>query len=239
MTIFQTISKEALVKTYYYLLALALSTAVNFYFISSWALIFCFPVLNQTQFIFTEVEEAFGAACLLAFYISFQMVFPVFCYEFITFFSPALFQKELKTLTTSALAFLGINGLVHAFMSQGFIQPLVNFFLQFQFEISQFPLLTFQAKIFSYISFVLSWYLCVQFLVFVCWLSFVVVPTQLQKFWVKKKSLVFFFSTLLVAFVIPPDGLVQCIFTASTLLVLDCFGFFLFLSLKYQEKTLD
>jgi Sec-independent protein secretion pathway component TatC len=238
MTIFQTISKEALAKTYYYLLALALSTAVNFYFISSWALIFCSPVVDQTQFIFTEVDEAFGAACLLAFYISFQMVFPVFCYEVITFFSPALFQKELKTLTTSVLAFLAINGVVHASISQGLIQPLVKFFLQFQFEIYQFPLVTFQAKIFSYITFVLSWYLLVQFLVFVCWLSFVVVPTQLQRFWVKKKSLVFFLSTLLVAFVIPPDGLVQCIFTASTLLVLDCFGFFLFLSLKYQEKTL-
>ena len=94
MTIFQTISKEALVKAYYYLFALALSTAVNFYFISSWALIFCFPVVDQTQFIFTEVEEAFGAACLLAFYISFQMVFPVFCYEFITFFFPQLYFKK-------------------------------------------------------------------------------------------------------------------------------------------------
>ena len=240
MSIFQFISKELLIKSYYLAGSFILCALVNFYSISSWVFIFCLPVLEvqqETQFIFTEVDEAFGTTCLLMIYISLQMLLPFFFYQSLTFCAPALFQKEINFAKKASCTFLAANFFAHLVILKSFMQTLVHFFLQFQFELFNLPLVNFQAKIFSYITFVLTWCFIVQVFLFISCLSLFFFPKTLENLWLKRKSLLFFCSILGVSFILPPDGVVQLICTASTIVFLDCFGFFLFLRLKYQGKT--
>lgn len=73
MTIFQIISKEAWWRIFYSLIALCSCTLFNLWKISSWVLLICLPITqleSQAQFIFTDISEAFGSACFLAFIVN-------------------------------------------------------------------------------------------------------------------------------------------------------------------------
>jgi Sec-independent protein secretion pathway component TatC len=241
MTIFQIISQEAWFKIYYCFFSFILCGMVNFYFISSWAIIFCLPMteLNPSaQFIFTEVDEAFGTACFMACYTSLQFCFPLFCYECITFCNPALFKTESVKFARLGFFFVLLNVYFHLYGLNILMQNLLSFFLQFQFKFYTYSILTFQAKIFAYVKFVVLWCLMFQSCLVICCLSFLACPKFLMKVWLHKKYFLFLMLALFVAFIIPPDAFIQFLITVSLFATLDLFGFLLFLSIAYQEKAL-
>lgn len=240
MTVFKNISQELNTKIYYSIFAFSTCFCVNLAQSSSWIFFLWLPIKKidpLTQLIFTDLSEAFFATILLTAYLTFQFCLPLFCYQIFTFFNPACFQFETKLYSKIALILVCTNFLFHYNFFQGGVQTLLQFFMQFQFEVGHFCILNFQAKIFPYMNFLLSWCFMFQLLVCTLFLSFFYSGSTLKNVFVKKKHSIFLLLICLVAFFFPPDIFIQFFSTCILLGLFELFNFALFLRVVYQEKN--
>jgi Sec-independent protein secretion pathway component TatC len=239
MNLFQKISKEMWSRFFYCCVGLLGCLGTNLWYISTWTTLLFLPItqLDQNaQFIFTEIQEAFGATVFLALFISVQMSLPLFLYQTLSFINPAYFKHESVQNVRVALVFVTMHCLFYVYFLTSWMHSLLTFFLQFQFENVQYSLLTFQAKILTYFQFIFQCCFSFQFLLLGAFLSFLVFPKLLQNIWFQYKHLIVFVTALVLSFILPPDGLLQCVVTVQLLCVIDIFGFFLCLYTTYQEK---
>jgi len=240
MTVFKNISQELITKVYYSIFAFSVCFCVNLVQSSSWIFFLWLPLKKidpLTQLIFTDLSEAFFATVFLTVYLTFQFCVPFFCYQTLTFLNPALFQFEKRLYSGITLIFILANFFFHYNFLNGGVQSLLQFFMQFQFEVGSFCILNFQAKIFPYVNFLLSWCLIFQLLVCTLLLSFVYSGNTLKIMFVKRKHSIFFILICLVAFFFPPDIFIQFFSTFIILGLFELFSFAIFLRVVYQEKN--
>ena len=239
MTIFQIISKEAWWRIFYSLVAICSCTFFNLWKISSWVLLICLPITqleSKAQFIFTDISAAFGSACFLAFIVSLQFCAPILFYQGMSFFNPGLFKHESRKIFIVGVLFIGCNLIFNFNFLNFWVTYLLTFFLQFQFNAFGVPLLSFQAKIISYLQFLFNWCCGFQFLLLLGFSSFLISPIFLKNIWLNKKHVFYFLTCLFISFVLPPDGMLQFFLTTQILVFFDLLGFLLFLRILYQEK---
>lgn len=240
MTIFQNISQELWLRSFYCAIGFTGALGVNLWHVSKWTTLLCLPITQldtKAHFIFTDVKEGFAAACFLAMILSFQFSMPLFFYQTLSFLNPAYFKHESFAYFTIASTFTGVTLFFYYSFLTSWIHALLEFFLQFQFETLKYPLLTFQAKIFTYFQFVISWCLTFQIFLLLLFLSFLFLPYLLQNLWFDKKHLMILSLSLFLSLWLPPDGVFQLFVTGQLLCLVDVFGFLLSVYLLYQEKS--
>ena len=239
MTVLQRMTQEAGSRTNYLILATFACGMVNFYYSATWILFICLPITQideKVQFIYTDVAEAFGASWLTALSVTFFFCTPIFFYQIMSFWNPAFFFTESFRTNLFGLYFFLLSFFIQYKFLTNWLTTLITFFLKFQLNYLNYPLLTLQPKILSYLNFVGYFYLSCQVLLMVFFIGFTCLPKLVAFTWKQHKNLVIFFCCLFVAFVLPPDLFLQILVTMQVLLCLEVSGFLVVLRNLYQEK---
>lgn len=191
----------------------------------------------QTNFIFTDVYEAFSSAvsvCLLA--CSF-CVLPLMVYQSLCFFLPSwhVFERQGRCQLVLAIFLCWTQYLyaVHSII----IPRVCGFLLQFQVEKDCFSI-TVEPKIVSYVSWSIN-LLALFTLVFILTCAFYLCALHGvldMKAWKQKRKHSVFFCLLFASLLSPPEIWSQLIFTLILFLLWECF-IWLHLVLHYKQKS--
>ena len=239
MTVLRCITQEAGSRSNYLILAGAICGMVNFYYSATWILFICLPITQmdeKVQFMYTDVAEAFGASWLTTLSVTFFMCTPIFFYQMMSFWNPAFFFNESFRTNLFGVYFICLSFFIQYKFLTNWITTLIAFFLKFQLNYLNYPLLILQPKILSYLNFVGYFCLSCQMLLMTFFIGFICLPKFVVFTWKQHKNLVIFFFCLFVAFVLPPDLFLQILVTIQVLLILEVSGFLVVLRNLYQEK---
>lgn len=159
-------------------------------------------------FIFTDVAEIFYVYITLIFFISNQILFLYFCYNFLIFLSSGLFYSEYRILVfvskISCFCFCFSVIMYHNF----FFPFCWDFFLSFQYlEVIKLTPLYFESKISEYIHFYTSCYYICAFYFQILVALFLVFDFSKAKIELVQKFRKFFyyFFILFSTLITPPD----------------------------------
>lgn len=191
---------------------------------------------KSMEFIFTNVTEAFHTSLYIGIFFAFYFTIPLFLYQIWSFFVPSFYSQERIFLTY----FLVFN---FSLQSCGFwtiiffIYPLFwNFFVDFEI-ITQFIKIQSEIRVSSYVYFISK----------ICLFTHLVFQLPIVFFFIVKykiiqlhtllsvRRILYFIIFLCVAFISPPDFIIQFVISFVFIVQFELCIFFWFVYLQYFQ----
>ena len=194
---------------------------------------------TATQFIFTDVTEAFRTCISLAVAMAFYFNIPYILYHIWAFFVPSLFVQERKVFSKFFFLFLLLYFFA-SFLVIYFLFPILwSFFLKFEIT-TEFLKIHCETRISSYISFLFKISLISHFICQIPFFVVLFVSFQILSISdiLEKRRFIYWFILLISAFIAPPDLIIQSFITLFLIVLLEICLFFIILFAQYRSEAL-
>lgn len=213
---------EIRLRLFYIIFSFFLTYFTAYYYSIDFFFLVVQPFFGSKNFIFTDITEALSATLNICMLVTLQTTLPLFFYQLWAFTIPGFLKKERKTITLFIFFSFFFFILGGVFLFRFILPEIYNFLCTFEIK-KEILTIQLEAKICSYISFTFLFYSYFIFffqmpLLFFLLINYKIIKASDFSFY---RKYIYFFISLLGAFLSPPDLIAQLVFVLTFLFIYE------------------